>query len=173
VRRALVTGWAIGGVAATLLEATARLGYTALRALGAGLTPLQWAAFITAAILLVYFEGHRALQRRFAPAVVTRGLQAGDALVGMATLLAPLYSISLVGDAPAQRGRTLGGIALIVVAVLLVRQLPQPWRGIVDGAVALALAWGLIALAIEVIRAQHARRVEPACAPAALPSSRA
>jgi hypothetical protein len=173
MRRAFVNGWAIGGVAAALLEGIARLGHAAQRVLGAGLTPAQWAVFVALAVLLAYFEGHRALQRRFVPAVIGRGLDAGDALPGAAALWAPLYSISLVGDTRSQRARSLGGIALILTAVLLVRQLPQPWRGIVDGAVALALTWGLIALAIELIRELQARRAGRACPPVGLSSLRA
>jgi hypothetical protein len=34
----------------------------------------------------------------------------------------------------------------IVGAVLIVRTLPDPWRGIVDFAVGAALAWGLVAI---------------------------
>jgi len=42
---------------------------------------------------------------------------------------------------------------LIVASVVLVRAQPAPWRGIVDGAVAVAPSWGLVALAVQFIKA--------------------
>jgi hypothetical protein len=39
-----------------------------------------------------------------------------------------------------------GGTAAIVAAVILVRNFPEPWRGITDLAVAAALTWGLGAI---------------------------
>jgi hypothetical protein len=36
----------------------------------------------------------------------------------------------------------------IIVLIILVRLLPQPWRGIVDAGVVVGLAWGLISLII-------------------------
>ncbi len=61
-------------------------------------------------------------------------------------LLAPLYGLSLVGT---RRDDLIRGWLLttgILGAVLIVRTLPDPWRGIVDFAVAAALAWGLVAI---------------------------
>ena len=36
------------------------------------------------------------------------------------------------------------GTGLILLAIIVVRQLPQPWRGIVDLGVVIGLAWGLV-----------------------------
>lgn len=41
-------------------------------------------------------------------------------------------------------------------AALAVSALPSPWRGIIDGAVALALSWGLVALLVQLARALRA-----------------
>jgi hypothetical protein len=46
----------------------------------------------------------------------------------------------------------------IVVLVVLVRLLPQPWRGIVDAGVVVGLGWGLIALAVELLTVTCGRR---------------
>jgi hypothetical protein len=52
----------------------------------------------------------------------------------------------LVGAPRPTLARAWLGVAGIVLAVLLVRALPDPWRGIIDLAVAAALAWGLLVL---------------------------
>ncbi len=51
------------------------------------------------------------------------------------------------------------GVALIVLAVLVVRGMPTPWRGIVDAAVAAALSSGLCAILAQVRAAT--RRSQP------------
>jgi hypothetical protein len=35
---------------------------------------------------------------------------------------------------------------MIIVLIILVRHLPQPWRGIVDAGVLLGLGWGLVSV---------------------------
>jgi hypothetical protein len=52
-------------------------------------------------------------------------------------------------------------VAGIVTLVLLVRLLPQPWRGVVDAGVALALAYGAVAIAVLYARALAGRLVFP------------
>ena len=34
----------------------------------------------------------------------------------------------------------------ILIIIIVVRQLPQPWRGIVDAGVVVGLSWGIIAI---------------------------
>jgi F0F1-type ATP synthase membrane subunit a len=41
----------------------------------------------------------------------------------------------------------------IVVLVLLVRAVPQPWRGIIDLGVVVGLAWGIISIVVFSIQA--------------------
>jgi hypothetical protein len=62
-------------------------------------------------------------------------------------LLAPLYGLSLIGASPRNVLRAWCLSAAILVAVLVVRTFPEPWRGITDLAVASALVWGLAAMA--------------------------
>ena len=67
--------------------------------------------------------------------------------------------MSLVMDERRAMVRAWTGIALIVLAVIAVRALPSPWRGIVDAGVASALSWGLIALVIASARVLRAPAV--------------
>ena len=58
-------------------------------------------------------------------------------------LLAPLHAMGLIGGEPRTLVRSWLGVASVAVAVLVVRRLPDPWRGMIDLAVALALVWGV------------------------------
>jgi hypothetical protein len=49
-------------------------------------------------------------------------------------------------------------VALIVCAVLIVRALPEPYRGIIDAGVAVALSIGLGALIIGYLAAVRTKR---------------
>jgi len=141
--------WAFGGVALTFVEAVWRLGARALDTVREGLAAGHWLALIAIVLVLCYFEGYRALQRKFAPRVVARALEAGSQLSGCWPVIgAPLYALGLFGAPRATILRTWLGVAAIVGAVLIVRALPPVWRGIVDAGVAAALAWGLVALVV-------------------------
>jgi len=144
--RLWIAAWGVLGVAATFVEAIARLGQRALSELSGDLSTVHWVVFVVATIVMTYGEGYRALHRRFAPAVVARALELAAHERTTWFVLAPLYAISLVGAPPRVIARSALGVAGIVACVVIVRELASPWRGIVDGAVAVALGWGLVAL---------------------------
>ncbi len=45
----------------------------------------------------------------------------------------------------------------IIVLILLVRLLPQPWRGILDAGVIVGLVWGFVALLIFAVQGLRSR----------------
>jgi hypothetical protein len=146
--------WAFAGVAATFAEAIYRLGIRALSTVASGLTAPEWCVFAVAVIAFAFFEGHRALARRFAPRVVARSFALRSPEVALAfKLLAPLYVLTLIGAERRELVRAWVAVLLIAAAVLAVRALPHPWRGIVDGAVAVALSWGLVAMGRQFVGA--------------------
>ena len=145
--------WAMVGVSLLFAEPTLRLGVRASRTIAAGLRPGEWVGLVVVAAALLYTEGHRALQKRLAPKVVARTLALGRQPSLGAVLLAPLYALSLVRAERRELGRSWLGVVLIAAAVMIVRALPAPWRGIVDGGVALALLWGLVSLWVQFVSA--------------------
>jgi hypothetical protein len=146
--------WATGGVALTFVEAVLRLGSRAHQTIRSGLTASEWVALCVWVLTLCYFEGYRALQKKFAPGVVARALTAGRELSGCWSVIgAPAYALGLYGAPRAAVLRSWLGVAAIVAAVLVVRALPPVWRGIVDAGVATALLWGLLALLSSFARA--------------------
>lgn len=134
--------WGVGGVLAILFNAIFRLWPVVKEALAMDLTALQWAGLILSVAFLGYAEGYKAFQRGFSPRVVARALALGRRPQLLRAVLAPIFCMQLFG---AVRRRlivswcvTLGVFGLI----LWVRSLPQPWRGIVDAGVVVALSWG-------------------------------
>ena len=144
--RAVVSAWTLIGVAALFASAIYRLGARGVETIQAGLGWGQWSLLVLLTVAFVYGEGFRVLDRRWVPMLVERALLLRDHPRLLVRLLAPLYGLSLVG---AGRNDLIRGWLLttsILGAVLIVRTLPDPWRGIVDFAVAAALAWGLVAI---------------------------
>lgn len=136
--------WALLGVTAMFVEAVWRLGLRALNTLNAGLSVAEWTALGTMLAIFGYYEGFRALHQRFMPALVYRAFSIGPG--GPAALLAPFTALALVNVPKASLRHGWLAVALIVAAVFVVRQFPEPWRGIIDGAVAFALSIGLVSL---------------------------
>ncbi len=136
-----IAAWGTLGVTAILAEGVCRLGRRALDTVAGGLTPLQWAALALATVLLTYVEGYRAFYLKFAPRVVVRAARAAGGGPWKAAL-APLYVLSLFGGSRREIVRGWAALAAVLAAIETVRALPAPWRGIVDGAVCVALAFG-------------------------------
>jgi hypothetical protein len=142
---------AVVGVALLFAFAVFRLGRQGLEAIRSGLTPLEWGLLLILTGLFVWGEGVRALSRKWVPRVVDRAAALPRRSL-LLRLLGPLHAMGLVGGTRRGMIRAWLGTAAVVVAVVAVRALPSPWRGIVDFAVAAALAWGIVALAREVRR---------------------
>ncbi len=143
---ALVSAWTLIGVAALFASAIYRLGTRGVATIQAGLGWGEWLVLVLLTVAFVYGEGFRALDRRWVPRLVERALLLRDEPRVLVRLVAPLYGLSLVGAARDDLIRGWLLTTAILGAVLIVRALPDPWRGIVDFAVAAALAWGLVAI---------------------------
>lgn len=150
--------WAVTGVAVIFANAMWRLGLRGFDAINAGLDPLEWLALALLTAAFVYGEGVRALQRRWVPYVLARIVQLRGVTAPVYLALAPLYAIGLIGPPRASVVRAWAGVAAIVAAVVIVSRFPDPWRGIVDLAVASALFWGLIVLVYRGARTVRAGR---------------
>ena len=86
-------------------------------------------------------------------------------------LLAPLFCAGYFGATVRLRRAVWIGTVLILLAVLLFNQLPQPWRGILDAGVLVGLVWGTTALAVMGWATFRDRReIVPAEVPARVPA---
>jgi len=147
--RWLVVVWGLLGIMALLARALITLSPLAVEAMSSGMSALQWAVAGAWVVFMAYTEGYRGFQQRFSPMVAARLLVLRDQPTALRVVLAPLFAMGLI-DATRRRLFVSWGVLLGVVAlILLVRMLPQPWRGIVDLGVVVGLTWGAISLLVH------------------------
>ena len=145
--------WGLAGVSLLLGGAILRLAPVAFEAFD-----LPWGlhhgiALFAIVVAMAYAEGYHGFQRRFSPRVAARARHLRSDARTVRVLFAPLFCM---GFFHATRRRRISAFCLtggIVLLVLAVRLLAQPWRGIVDAGVVVGLAWGLASVLIFGTRA--------------------
>lgn len=152
--------WGIAGVLAVLVYAVLKLSRHVLEALALGLLGFEWAMLAASVAFMAWAEGYRGFQLRFAPRVAARALHLWQHPGLLRVLLAPLFCVGYFDATPRLRRLAWTGTALVVVLVLLVQRLGQPWRGILDAGVVVGLSWGSIAVLAFAIRAMQTRRLD-------------
>lgn len=169
----IAAAWGVLGVSLLVGSAIVRLTPIALApVLGGTMTPGQWLAYVGFAAANAYLEGYRGFQLRFAPRVAARALHLSHSATAAQALLAPLFCMGLLW-ATRRRWITSWVVLLVIIGLVnLVRRLPQPWRGVVDAGVVVGLAWGLVAILVEVVRViRHGRaRIDPDLPPTPPPA---
>ena len=162
-----VFGWAIGGTLLLLVQALYKLWPMAAEALELGLEPIHWVCVPLWMGFMAYTEGYRGFWQRFSPRAAVRAEWLARHPTPLLVLLAPLMAMGMVH---ANRRRLIGSwllLAGIVLIVVIVRQLPQPWRGVVDSGVLVGLSIGSLSVLWFAIRTLAGR---PPVIPADLPT---
>jgi len=145
--------WGFSGICLLLGSAVWRLGNMALAMPVGSFHWYHWLGLALSLGFMGFAEGYRGFQQNFSPRTAARIRYLKEHVTPLRLLLAPLFCM---GFFHAQRRRQIVTICLtsgIVVLILLVRLLEQPWRGIVDAGVVLGLCWGLLSLALFTLRA--------------------
>ena len=140
--------WGLTGVFLLLASAVYRLCGVAVTGLSSHLLWYQWALLVLCVLFMAYAEGYRAFQKRFSPRVAARAKYLRDHGNVSHALVGPLFCMGFIHATRRRRISSISVTAGIVVLILLVRLLSQPWRGIIDLSVVVGLAWGLVSLAI-------------------------
>lgn len=149
----LVALWGIAGVVAILAKAVVRLVPLVLELGDHSLANLHVAILVGWVAMMAHAEGYRGFHKQFSPRVVARAVHLDQNRKPWLVALAPLYCMGLVY---ATRKRLIVSWVLtlaIVALVIGVRQLPQPWRGIIDAGVVVGLAIGTLSIAYYTLRA--------------------
>jgi len=166
--------WGVLGFALLLGNALLRLSPMAWVALTEyTLSALQWVLLIAWCLFMLISEGYKGFQKAFSPRFAARARWLRDHPRFWPALLAPLFCMGFFG-ATRKRKIVIWCLTLaIVVMVILIRLLPQPWRGIIDAGVVLGLSWGLFASLIFSFQALFSERVsaDPEISEALLTSS--
>ena len=143
----LIATFGVVWVSVLLLRAIARLTHNALVPITQDmLTPGLAAIYAVWMVFQGYAEGYRGFQLRFCPRVIARAVHLGRHHRLLHVLLAGPFCLTLF-HAPWRKllARYIF-LTLLITLIVLVRQLPQPYLGIIDGGVVLGLAWGVAAL---------------------------
>lgn len=138
--------WGVGGVILLLTSAIVRLTPIGLQAFTLKLT---WYHYMSLALILVamaYYEGYRSFQCGFAPRVAARARYLAQHPTWGKVLAAPLFCMGYFYATRKRRIVSFSVTGGIIVLIVLVRLLVQPWRGLIDLGVVLGLGWGIIAL---------------------------
>lgn len=165
----VLTLWGVLGFGLILLRAIWKLApfaYEALR--DYDLTLFQGGLFAIWVAFMVYSEGYKGFQRQLSPRVVARGLHLARHPRPLHALLAPFFCMGLFHATRKRLITSWSVLVGIVALVLAVRQLDQPWRGIIDGGVVVGLAWGLVAMIVYLVLGLAGR---PLPVPPDLPAS--
>jgi hypothetical protein len=157
--------WGVVGVLLLLGQAVWRLGVRAVEALSYDLSALQIAVCVAWLLFSLYGEGYRAFQKRFSPRVVARSLAVARSNNLLHALLAPAFCMSLFHATRRAMTVAWSTVLMVICLVLIVSRLAQPWRGIIDAGVVVALLWGALAIVVFFARALTTGippRVDPA-----------
>ncbi len=145
--------WGLAGVSLLLGSAIYRLTPLVLDAFTHEFRWYHWFFFVIVLFFMAYAEGYRAFQRGFSPRVAARARYLKTHRNMLHALLAPLFCMGYF-HAPKRRRITSISVTVgIIILIILVRLLSQPWRGIVDAGVVVGLAWGLVSLVVFSLQA--------------------
>ncbi len=142
----LAATWGVAGVLVLIGAGMVRLTSVGLDAFDYPLQMHHWAFLVTFLLFMLISEGYRGFQKSFAPRVAARARELQLDPRPLQVLLAPLVCMGFIYATPRLLLRSYGLAVMIVIFVLIVRQLPQPWRGLLDIGVAAGLLWGVVAL---------------------------
>jgi hypothetical protein len=145
--------WGLTGVFLLLGSAVYRLSLIARAAFSYELGWQHWTTLLLCILFMAYAEGYRAFQQRFSPRVAARAKYLRSHPDLLHALFAPLFCMGFFYATKRRKITSISVTAGIIVLIVLVRLLPQPWRGIIDLSVVVGLGWGIVSLAIFVYRA--------------------
>ena len=150
--------WGLAGVVLLLGSAISRLTPLAIDAFSYDWLWYHWLVFALMLFFMAYAEGYRAFQQGFSPRVAARARHLRDHPNALHAILAPLFCMAYFHALKRRQIVSISVTVGIIVLVILVRLLPQPWRGIIDGSVVVGLAWGLVSLIVfsyQAFTAEH------------------
>lgn len=139
----LAAVWGAAGLAGLLMFAIARLLGVIVAGAAVPWDWLHWSVAAANAAFMAWSEGYRGFQLGFSPRCAARVKWLAQNPAPLRGLLAPLFVMGYFG---ASRGRVIGTSVLtvaIVIAIVVVHALPQPWRAVLDIGVVIGLGWGL------------------------------
>ena len=156
IGRAVATAgalWAVGGIVGLLVWAVYRLARISIAAFDHPFAWYHWASLLAIIPFMAWSEGLRGFQLRFSPRVAERAMAVRSQPTLLRVVLAPLYAAGYFEGTRRERLGVWFGTLGIVILIIIVHRLDQPWRGILDAGVVVGLSWGTIATLVLSVRA--------------------
>lgn len=150
---AVAAVWGAAGLAGLLLFAVLRLCAVVVAGWAVTWHWHHWLLAVANALFMAWSEGHRGFGQGFSPRCAARVMWLRRNPTALKAILAPLFVMGYFG---APRRRVIGTWALtvaIVLAIVVVHALPQPWRAVLDIGVVIGLCWGLATFGAQLWRA--------------------
>ncbi len=138
--------WGIGGISLLFGSALFRLYPHARELWDLPMEWVHWALLAANLFLFGYVKGYKVLHLRFSPRVAARVLYLKNNSTLPRVLFAPFFCMGYFHATRKRKIVSYCFTVLIVGLIILVRRLEQPWRGIIDAGVVLALGWGLVSI---------------------------
>jgi hypothetical protein len=138
--------WGISGVLLILILAIYRLTPMAIALKDIPLGILHWLSLIFSVFYMAYAEGYKGFHLSFAPRVVIRADYLSKNPKFAHTLLAPLFCMGYIHATRKRQFLSYGLTLMIIGFVIIVKSLPQPWRGILDAGVVVGLTIGCFSI---------------------------
>lgn len=145
--------WGFVGIFILLASAIYRLAPMAFELPFGELSALHWAALLFSLVFMGFSEGYRGFQKNFSPRVAARIRYLRHHPTLLRTLLAPVFCMGFFYTTRKRKIVAFSLTTMIILLIILVHYIPQPWRGIIDAGVVLGLSWGLTSMAIYTIQA--------------------
>jgi len=152
--------WGIGGISLLFGSALFRLYPHARELWGLPMEWVHWALLAANLVLFGYVKGYKVLHLRFSTRVAARALYIKRNPTMARILFAPFFCMGYFHATRKRKFVSYCLTALILGLIVLVRQVDQPWRGIIDAGVLLGLGWGLVSIWIFALKAFFGRGVD-------------
>ena len=143
----LTATWAVVGFSLLLLQALYRLSPMVQNMLKEPLQWWHWLLIVLWMAFMGYSEGYKGFQKAFSPRFAARARWLKYYPGGfLRTLFAPFFCMGFFGATKKRKIVAWVLNAGIILIIVVIRQLYQPWRGIIDTGVLLGLSWGLLSV---------------------------
>ena len=120
-------------------------------------TAAHWVGFAVSMAFMGYAEGYKGFQLKFSPRVAARALYLKANATPLRVLFAPLFCMGFFHATRKRKNVAYAITTMVIVLIITVRSLPQPWRGIIDAGVLFGLGWGLLSVWIFCAKAFFGR----------------
>jgi hypothetical protein len=166
-RSVLLSTWGVSSVLLMMGNAIKRLLPIAIQPFTAGdFTSGHWAAYVAWTMFMLYTEGYKAFHKKFSPLVVKRAFLLDQNMSFLNVILAGPFCMGMFSASKARMIVSWGINMGVVALVFVVKQLPYPWRSIIDAGVVAGLTVGSLSMLYYYVRTLTGRPPDiDACMP--------